>query len=206
MTSAEMIVELRSRLDEKPLTDKLITLAEKYEKLNDSALFLANNLDADRHLQSLIGVAETFYTVTEVLSMTIPSDFLKFHDVYDATSTSTRHHIARMVDPSMGPVLRNQYNRPPEDVLTCAFDGNNKLFTYNETLPSALAWRYVKEPDAISSSSEVDLADRYHDLLLDYAEYLCWVQLDDAPRGDLKLNAVMAQIKRLNPKQEEVKS
>jgi len=201
-----MIVELRSRLDEKVSTDKLITLAQKYEKLNASALFLANNMDADRFLQSLINTGGVISSPKEVSILSSPAEFVKFHDVYDSTSTATRHRIANMVDVAMGPILRNQYTRPNADVLTCAFDGKSYLFCYNETIPSSLTWRYIKEPVTISASQETDIEDRLHELLLDYAEYLCWIQLDDTARANSILQTVMAQIVKMNPKQEEVKS
>ena len=206
MLVAQMIVELRSRLDEKALTDKLITLAQKYEKLNASALFLANNMDADRFLQSLINTGGVIASPAEVNILGSPIGFVKFHDVYDSTSTATRHRIANMVDVSMGPVLRNQFTRPNAEVLTCAFDGKSNLFVYNETIPSSLTWRYIKEPVTITESQETDIDDRLHEILLDYAEYLCWVQLDDPARANAIMQSVMAQIVKLNPKQEEVKS
>ncbi len=201
-----MIVELRSRFDEPLGVDRLVSEAQKYEYLNSASLFLANNLDADRHLQSLVSTGGEITTPDEVNSISLPSDYLKFYDVYDFSSTAARHSVAQMIDHSNGYILRNPYRRPPDDILTCSFDGKSNLFVYNSTRPSSIKWRYVKLPTTIASGVETDISDRYHEILLDYAEYLGWIQLDDVPRANAILGSVMAQIVRLNPKQQEVKS
>ena len=206
MLTAQMIVELRSRFDEKVLTDKLISLAQKYELLNSASLFLANNLDAERHLQSLVSNGGQITTPAEVNLISLPSGYLKFYDVSDYTDVASRHSVAVMVDIKMGPILRNPYTRPNSDILTCAFDGKTKLIVYSSPRPTSILWRYIKIPVTIASGVETDLSDRYHELLLDYAEYLGWVQLDDVPRAGVMLKTVMAQIVKLNPKTEEVKS
>ncbi len=207
-----MIVELRSRFDEPLGVDRLVSEAQKYEYLNSASLFLANNLDADRHLQSLVSIGglisvdEVGHVPYESNIISLPSDYLKFYDVYDSTSATTRHSVAQMVDHSNGFILRNPYRRPPDDVLTCSFDGKSNLFIYNSTIPVSITWRYVKIPVTIAIGVETDIADRYHEILLDYAEYLGWIQIDDVPRANAILGSVMAQIVRLNPNQQEVKS
>jgi len=206
MTSDEMIVEFRSRLDESTGYDRLVELQQKYEMLNASILFLANNLDADRHLQSLVSSGGAITLPKEVNPIVLPSDYLKFHDVYESGVTAQRYNTAQMVNHRDSVIYRNPYNVPPTDMLTCAFDGKETLFVFNETRPVEITWRYIVLPATITSAVNTDLSDRYHGLVVDYAEYLGWIQLDDTARANAVLQSVMAQIVRLNPKQEEIKS
>jgi len=204
-----MIVKLRSRIGESVDVDRLLTLAQKYEVLNDSALFLANNLDPVLHLQSLvstggvISVDEVGHVPYEVNSISLPSDYLKFYDVYDSTGATTRYNSSHMVDWKMASIYRNPFRKAPADILTCAFDGSSRLFIFNETIPVSVTWRYFHLPVTITDSVETDISDRYHDLLLDYAESLAWVKIDDVARANSALERSMAKIMRLNPQTEK---